>query len=124
MSSEVRWIRGRRPRVAGERLTGGGRWRLTRGLHAATSPPRGEVKRSGLVPLPGHPEENMSPAMTSRLVRLAFVSLWCCLGAAGFAHAVDTPRRVTTPKEHLGFALGDDYCLANYQQLAGYWAML
>src|ERR1700730_17862834 len=30
----------------------------------------------------------------------------------------------TTPKEHLGFNLGDDYCLANYQQLMSYWAKL
>jgi hypothetical protein len=28
---------------------------------------------------------------------------------------------VTTPKEHFGFNVGDDYCLANYQQLATYW---
>jgi hypothetical protein len=33
-------------------------------------------------------------------------------------------RRVTTPKEHLGFNLGDDYSLANYQQLLSYWAKL
>jgi hypothetical protein len=32
--------------------------------------------------------------------------------------------RVTTPKEHLGFNLGDDYCLANYQQFLTYWAKL
>jgi Zinc carboxypeptidase len=32
--------------------------------------------------------------------------------------------RITTPKEHLGFNLGDDYCLANYQQLMSYWAKL
>src|SRR5262249_7415037 len=31
---------------------------------------------------------------------------------------------ITTPKEHLGFNLGDDYCLANYQQLMSYWAKL
>jgi hypothetical protein len=28
---------------------------------------------------------------------------------------------VTTPKEHFGFNMGDDYCLANYQQLKSYW---
>jgi hypothetical protein len=33
-------------------------------------------------------------------------------------------RSITTPKEHLGFNLGDDYCLANYQQLMSYWAKL
>jgi len=31
---------------------------------------------------------------------------------------------ITTPKEHLGFNLGDDYCLANYKQLESYWAKL
>jgi Zinc carboxypeptidase len=34
------------------------------------------------------------------------------------------PARITTPREHLGFNLGDDYCLANYQQLRSYWAKL
>ena len=34
------------------------------------------------------------------------------------------PAHITTPKEHLGFNLGDDYCLANYQQLVSYWAKL
>src|SRR5271155_1041015 len=33
-------------------------------------------------------------------------------------------RSITTPKEHLGFNLGDDYCLANYKQLQSYWAKL
>ena len=31
---------------------------------------------------------------------------------------------ITTPKAHFGFNLGDDYCLANYKQLASYWAKL
>jgi hypothetical protein len=38
-----------------------------------------------------------------------------------FVHAI---KGITTPKEHLGFNLGDDYCLANYQQLISYWAKL
>ncbi len=33
-------------------------------------------------------------------------------------------KHITTPKEHFGFNLGDDYCLANYQQLISYWAKL
>jgi thioredoxin-related protein len=37
--------------------------------------------------------------------------------------AVALPR-VTSPKAYLGFNLGDDYCLANYQQLASYWSKL
>jgi hypothetical protein len=32
--------------------------------------------------------------------------------------------RITTPKEHFGFDLGDDYMLANYQQLAEFWRKL
>jgi Zinc carboxypeptidase len=42
------------------------------------------------------------------------------LPAAAHAQA----PRITTPKEHFGFNLGDDYCLANYRQLARYWAIL
>jgi hypothetical protein len=42
------------------------------------------------------------------------------------SHAQETKQagKITTPKEHLGFNLGDDYCLANYQQLMSYWAKL
>jgi hypothetical protein len=32
--------------------------------------------------------------------------------------------RITPPKDHFGFNIGDDYCLANYRQLAAYWAKL
>jgi hypothetical protein len=47
-------------------------------------------------------------------------------GFVGAAHAqeVKRPGKITTPKEHLGFNLGDDYCLADYQQLVSYWAKL
>ncbi|HYV35220.1 MAG TPA: M14 family zinc carboxypeptidase, partial [Gemmataceae bacterium] len=38
-----------------------------------------------------------------------------------FVHAI---QGITTPKQHLGFNLGDDYCLANYQQLLSYWDKL
>ena len=31
---------------------------------------------------------------------------------------------ITTPKEHFGFNIGDDYCLANYKQLERYWKKL
>lgn len=31
---------------------------------------------------------------------------------------------ITTPKEHFGFNIGDDYCLANYQELTAYWEKL
>jgi hypothetical protein len=33
-------------------------------------------------------------------------------------------RHITTPKEALGFNLGDDYCVANYGQLETYWKKL
>jgi hypothetical protein len=32
-----------------------------------------------------------------------------------------TARKITTPKEELGFNIGDDYQLANYTQLTAYW---
>ena len=31
---------------------------------------------------------------------------------------------ITAPKEHFGFNIGDDYCLANYKQLESYWKKL
>ena len=31
---------------------------------------------------------------------------------------------ISTPKEHFGFTLGDDYQLANYKQIAEYWRKL
>ena len=31
---------------------------------------------------------------------------------------------ITSPKGFFGFRIGDDYCLANYQQLKGYWEKL
>src|SRR5262245_2596239 len=37
---------------------------------------------------------------------------------------VESAPRITAPKEHFGFNLCDDYCLANYQQLVGYWSKL
>src|SRR5579871_372411 len=58
--------------------------------------------------------------MTTRLV----AALWLGLTLAGNAPAQERPPRVTTPKEFLGFNLGDDYCLANYKQLADYWKKL
>src|SRR2546430_3153297 len=49
---------------------------------------------------------------------VGFVQLTAPVAAQGQA------PKITTPKEHLGFNLGDDYCLANYQQLMSYWAKL
>jgi hypothetical protein len=38
--------------------------------------------------------------------------------------ALSAQSRVTTPAAHFGFALGDDYQLANYTQIAEYWRTL
>jgi hypothetical protein len=43
------------------------------------------------------------------------------LAPARSADPVAAPNpKVTTPKAHFGFNLGDDYCLANYEQYAAY----
>src|ERR1700731_2802994 len=50
----------------------------------------------------------------------------CCLGfllAAALCFAQTAPK-ITTPKEALGFNLGDDYSVANYSQLEAYWKKL
>ena len=40
------------------------------------------------------------------------------------AQAPPTASRVTTPMEEWGHNVGDDYFLANYQQLMAYWRKL
>src|SRR4051812_25061320 len=40
------------------------------------------------------------------------------------AQAPIQTRAVTSPKEHFGFNICDDYCLANYKQLEAYWKMI
>ncbi|BCS31563.1 peptidase [Luteitalea sp. TBR-22] len=40
------------------------------------------------------------------------------------AQAVAQGVRVTSPKEQFGFAIGDDYQLATYEQLSAYWSRL
>ena len=54
------------------------------------------------------------------------VALALALSSFGVAPRAAQPpaRHVTTPREHLGFNLGDDYCLANYKQLESYWKKL
>ena len=53
------------------------------------------------------------------------------LALLGFVFALAPARsaephapKLTTPKDHFGFNLGDDYCLANYKQYAAYLAKL
>jgi hypothetical protein len=38
--------------------------------------------------------------------------------------AAQATPKITTPKEEFGFNFGDDYVLANYQQIAAYWQKL
>jgi hypothetical protein len=53
-------------------------------------------------------------------MRTVYLALLLCLLVA----PADAQRRVTTPKEQFGFSIGDDYQLANYQQLMAYWRKL
>ena len=51
------------------------------------------------------------------------------VGASGSAQkaappAAAAPARITTPKQELGHNIGDDYFLANYQQISAYWKKL
>lgn len=40
------------------------------------------------------------------------------------AQAPAPAQKITSPKEHFGFSMGEDYCLANYRQLMTYWDKL
>ena len=62
-----------------------------------------------LLGLVGMPEAAAPQATTS-----AQPAKWKATVPGQFVPAI---QGITTPKEHLGFNLGDDYCLANYQQL-------
>ncbi len=46
------------------------------------------------------------------------------LAACAIAVIAVAQPRVTTPKEHFGFNMGDDYQLANYTQIEAYWKLL
>src|SRR6478752_8702802 len=54
--------------------------------------------------------------MKSRFIGLALI--------VGFFASPITAAEVTTPKKFFGFNMGDDYCLANYKQIAAYWKLL
>ena len=55
------------------------------------------------------------------MYRCTAFALCLVLPAAQLPATRSTQRRITTPKQHFGFNLGDDYCLANYEQYADYW---
>jgi Zinc carboxypeptidase len=48
----------------------------------------------------------------------------CLLAVATLAGPLAAQTRLTSPTEFLGFNLGDDYHLANYQQISAYWRKL
>lgn len=49
---------------------------------------------------------------------------WLGLLPLANAFASDVDSKITTPKQFLGFNIGDDYHLANYQQNLAYWQLL
>ena len=59
--------------------------------------------------------------MYSNRLRLSLQMLLLILVAAATA---SSQSRITSPKEQLGFNIGDDYQLANYAQLVEYWKKL
>jgi hypothetical protein len=54
----------------------------------------------------------------ARAALLPVAIFWTALAA------VEAQTPITSPKAHLGFGFGDDYQLANYQQIAEYWRRL
>ena len=62
-------------------------------------------------------------ALLTRRVRPAAYALLIALTLATLAPA-QPARKLTTPKEALGFEPGDDYMLANYTQLGAWWKKL
>src|SRR5215469_10431589 len=60
--------------------------------------------------------------MTFRRMRRPALAVAAVLSAWSLS-AQPTPK-ITTPKEALGFNIGDDYQVANYTQLEAYWKKL
>src|SRR6202050_3935117 len=56
------------------------------------------------------------PMLRLSLAAMAVLSAWTL--------AAQTAPKITTPKDALGFNLGDDYQVANYTQLDAYWHTL
>lgn len=71
-------------------------------------------------------EQATRPVWGQRFFRRFCLGM-CLVVSAAFvpaAGAEEAAPRVTSPKEFFGFNMGDDYCLANYRQLARYWSRL
>jgi hypothetical protein len=57
--------------------------------------------------------------MCTKRILVSFVLLFVV-----FQSSVYSQNEITSPKEELGFNIGDDYYLANYTQLSAYWKKL
>src|SRR5687767_14480310 len=55
------------------------------------------------------------------MMRLVLRSSLAALLAVAAALPLSAQLPITTPRQQLGHALGDDYFLANYRQLVDYW---
>src|SRR5215471_18521555 len=60
--------------------------------------------------------------MKLRALPLSAFTLFAVLSSSG--QTVESTRKITSPKQALGFNIGDDYYLANYAQLTSYWQTL
>jgi Zinc carboxypeptidase len=59
-----------------------------------------------------------------RRTPLSAIAVGCVLVVATGASAQTAAPKVTAPKQHFGFSIGDDYHLATYDQLVAYWQKL
>src|SRR3990167_1922355 len=91
---------------------------------AGTPPPRAAREARSLRSLamvyeltPGGTRGAILRPMKPRLLAIVAAVLALSLG-------LPAQCRVTTPKDFFGFEIGDDYQLANYQQIAKYWRTL
>ena len=66
-----------------------------------------------------------SPVVRRRAIKtLVAVVLLSTSAQLAFSAKKAAPPKITTPKEALGFNLGDDYQMASYTQLEAYWKQL
>ncbi len=68
-----------------------------------------------------HPRARRRGLRAGLVALAAGIALVC---SAEPGRSADPAPKVTVPKAHFGFNLGDDYCLANYEQYAAYLAKL
>jgi hypothetical protein len=61
---------------------------------------------------------------SARILDRTLAGLVAMVAVAGFALPATAQTRITSPKEHFGSNIGDDYFLATYTQLMAYWPKL